>query len=72
LFVTSYYNGKVLRFNGETGTYVGSFDMPSGFLPGGIAAQEVPEPSTFVLLGIGAMGLLAYAWRRRANLILGK
>jgi hypothetical protein len=25
----------------------------------------VPEPSTFTLLGIGAIGLLAYEWRRR-------
>ena len=25
----------------------------------------VPEPSTFVLLAAGAIGLLGYAWRRR-------
>ena len=25
----------------------------------------VPEPSAFVLLGIGAVSLLGYAWRRR-------
>ena len=30
-----------------------------------------PEPSTFVLLGAGAIGLLAYTWRRRALRPLG-
>jgi sugar lactone lactonase YvrE len=30
-----------------------------------IGITGVPEPSTFVLLGVGASGLLAYAWRKR-------
>ena len=30
----------------------------------GSIAAPVPEPSTFVLLGIGAIGLLAYRWQR--------
>jgi autotransporter-associated beta strand protein len=29
------------------------------------AAAAVPEPSTFVLLSIGAIGLAGYVWRRR-------
>ena len=30
-------------------------------------SAPVPEPSAFVLLGMGAAGLLALAWRRRAS-----
>jgi len=33
----------------------------------GFLLTVVPEPSTFALLGMGAFGLLAYAWRRRAG-----
>ena len=32
---------------------------------GPTGAMTVPEPSTFVLLGVGVISLLAYAWRRR-------
>jgi autotransporter-associated beta strand protein len=49
------------------------FDTAGNSLPmsepstatGGLATQPVPEPSTLALLGIGAMGLTGYAWRRR-------
>jgi len=30
-----------------------------------MGVSEVPEPSSFILLGMGAIGLLTYIWRRR-------
>jgi probable HAF family extracellular repeat protein len=41
-----------------------------GSSPNGISAfllTPIPEPSTLALLGIGILGLLAYAWRRRKS-----
>jgi len=32
-----------------------------------ITLSVVPEPSTFMLLGVGAIGLIAYGWRRHGS-----
>ena len=36
-----------------------------------LVVTAVPEPSTFALLGVGAVGFLGYAWRRRKRKALG-
>jgi len=52
-----------IRFQYGTNLSEPSFQWtPGGPNP---APGVVPEPSSFVLLGIGAMGLVGYGWRRR-------
>jgi fibronectin-binding autotransporter adhesin len=53
------YSANDLTYDG---TYA-SFTV-TGF-SGYAVTEAVPEPSTLVLLGIGAVGLLAYGWKRR-------
>jgi hypothetical protein len=40
-------------------------DFPSWVPTNGYIVESVPEPSAFVLLGMGAIGLIAFAWRKR-------
>jgi hypothetical protein len=37
----------------------------SNLLVDNVFIKSVPEPSTLILVGIGAIGLLAYTWRQR-------
>ncbi len=41
------------------------WDTSGLYTSGVVSFVSVPEPSAFVLLGLGAMGLLTYGWRRR-------
>jgi len=49
------------------GSYIApTLDDPNGLYLDALASVVgVPEPSAFVLLATGLLGLLAYAWRKR-------
>ncbi len=54
--------------NALIGNYGQSGPVSSSVVIAGMGVSTVPEPSTLVLLGMGAMSLLSYAWRRRTKL----
>jgi hypothetical protein len=62
-----------VTFDGTTAVFTGS-TSGSGFNAIGgtsvvfdVTQQRVPEPASLTLVGIGAVGLLAYGWRKWAK-----
>jgi PEP-CTERM motif len=69
---TPQYAGAVSTFSGGNLIFPARFNNPLSNVSGSIASNDpwvigtvVPEPSTLALLGIGAVSLLAFAWRRQ-------
>ena len=60
-----YYTG------GVNGTLEDIWDLsePGSYVGASATINAIPEPSTFILFGIGAISLLAYTWRRRKQLV---
>ena len=60
-------NGSISTGSGASPTVLAALESASDHLPVVVDYRlfPIPEPSTLVLLAMGAFGLLAYAWRKR-------
>jgi hypothetical protein len=64
LYVASQRTQSVLRFNGTTGEFMDVFASGGGLLTPKGLVFVVPEPSTWMLFGLG---IVAFACKRRAK-----
>jgi streptogramin lyase len=67
LYIASRANNTIIQYNiaTNTATAVGSISGLDDLAPVSGLGAPVPEPSSIVLLSIGALGMLAYRLRRR-------
>lgn len=64
--------GRVFELNGGSGaTAVGSDQGLVTQFTVNPGASATPEPSSLTLIGIGAIGILGYAWRQRKRAVAG-
>ena len=66
-WVTGDFNGDNRVDVNDLTIVLSNFNQSAGASAAGLSA--VPEPTGLILLGIGAIGLLAVAWRREIGAV---
>jgi len=65
LYVANYSNGTIGEYDATSGAAINSSLVTGLNFPVGIAVGTVPEPSTYALLGLGALGVMTVLRRKK-------